>query len=571
MNKKIIIILIAIILIGAFLRIFPVQYDSARMYDNQLVTEAFDLGDGMIKGDFSVFKTTVKYPYVFSYILSFFYGSYFVFGKLIGLFASAGEFANYIFFNIDNFYDFARILMGIFGIALIPLVYIVTSKVVALKNRARAKIAGLLAAFLMAFNLLHIHLSHQERPHILVSFFIFLSFYFFILVLEKKSLIRFLLLGLSIGLASGSLQNGLIALSFFTLIALFTKFKCLFSIKFWSGILMFLIIFVLCYPYLILSFSQAIDSGTKGLDITFRGNSSRLQDFSGQGFGEIVNGLLFYNPSLILMLVLFLFIYLFSKSSVKRKKLTIFSWTIIGAVVFMSAYILIFGIHDVFRFRFLTPLIPFLCFFVGILFSEIFYKIKKGFYKKAFVGVLILFLLFPVIQALRFNYLMFQKETRTFAKNWIESNIPNSDLMVMERNHIRFVPLKENIQFQLSLDPDSISRKDKFLLDLDDKLYPKDSRSILRYWALNRREGYQFLKEQGAKYVVIFKTNFKSISKSGLETEILLKGGELIKSFSPFINEDSLTQSVFPAEFKNPIIDLWVLKRLGPVIEIYRL
>ncbi len=571
MNKRnAIILLILIISVGAFLRIFPVQYDSARMYDIQLVTQAFDLGDNVIKGDFSVFKMPVKYPYFFSYILLFFYGIFYLFGRLTGLFSSVSEFINYTFFHLDNFYGFARILIGIFGTALIPLVYIVTSKIAALKNKKQAKIAGLLAAFLMAFNLLHIHMSHHERPHILVSFFIFLSFYFFILLLEKKSLIRFLLLGLGIGLAAGSLQNGLIALTFFVLIVLFTKFKCLTSIKFWLGVLVFLIILILCYPYIILSFNQSIYSvRTGGVDITFSGGRHGLRDFSGQGFATIVQGLLFYDLSLILIFILFLLIYLFSKSGGSKKG---FREVIIGGVSIVVLYVGVFGIYNLNQFRVLIPLIPFLCFFVGILFNEIFLKFKKRFFKMAFIGILALFLLFPMIQALRFNYLILQKETRSLAKDWIENNISDSDLIVMERNHINFVPLKENLQLQLLLGPDEISRKDKFLLALDDELYPKQSRSILRYWAfIYSGDDYLFLREQGAKYVVISKSALKGMSKSGLEPEILFKGGELIQKFSPFVSKDSLRHSMFPCEFKNPIIDLWALKRLGPVIEIYRL
>lgn len=578
-KRNVIILLIIIILAGGFLRIFPVRYDSVRMYDIQLVTEAFDLGDGIAKGDFSVFKMPVKYPYFFSYILLFFYGIFYLIGRLAGLFSSASEFINYIFFHLDSFYDFARILIGIFGIALIPLVYIVTSKVVALKNKKWARQAGLLAAFLMAFNLLHIHISHQERPHILVSFFIFLSFYFFILFLEKKSLIRSLLFGLSIGLAAGSLQSGLFVLIFFVLVVFFTKFKCLSSIKFWAGVLMFLIIFALCYPYLFLSFNQSTYSETRGFDVTFSGGRHGVKNFSGQGFREIIDCFLFYDPSLIFIFILFLLIYLTtSKNGFKPKgKLNHFPKVIFGGISFIVLYVCIFGIYSGTNFRKLTPLSPFLCFFVGILFSEIFDKFKKRFSSLRLVSlglifILILFLLFPMIQALRFNYLMFQKETRNLAKNWIENNIPNSDLIVMERDYIRFVPLKEDLQFQLSLEPEEMSRKDKFLLTLDDELYPKQSRSILRFWAFNEgRNNYQFLRKQGVRYFVVFKSTIKDISRSGLESEILFGGGELVKGFSPFINKDSLRYSDFPSEFKNPTIDLWTLKRLGPVIEIYRL
>lgn len=575
MNKKyIIILLVTITLIGGFLRIFPVQYDSVRMYDHQLVVEALDLGEGIARGDFSVFKTPVKYPYFFPYILLFFYGNFYLFGKLIGLFSSASQFINYIFFHLDGFYNFARILIGILGTALIPLIYIVTSKVVSFINKRKARIAGLLASFLMAFNLLHIHFSHQERPHILVSFFIFLSFYFFVLFLKKKSFINSLLLGSSIGLAAGSLHTGLIvALPFFLLIIIFGKFK-----HFLLAALAFGMIFVFCYPYLILSFSQTIHSSTGGFDFTLSGEKhvvgKGLSRFSGQGFGLILSGLFFYDLSLVLIFLLLLLIYLFyKKNQVETKKeSSIFSQAVIGGIFFLALYVFIFGMYNATYFRFLLPLSPFLCFFAGVLFSEISYKLEKRFLRKVFIGILVLFLLFPLIQALRFNCLMFKKETRNLTKDWIENNISKSELIAIEHDDIRFIPDKKSLQSQSILEPSSLSRKDRFLLSLSGELYPENSRSTLNYWVFEHREdGYQFLIDQGVKYFVVSRPTFKELSRSGLEPEIISGGGELIKKFSPFIKEDSLRYSIFPAEFKNPILDLWTLERMGPIIEIYKI
>jgi len=570
MNKKYILgLLITITLIGAFLRIFPVRYGSVRMYDNQLVSQALDLGEGIAKGDFSVFKTPVKYPYFFSYILLFFYGLFYVFGKLIGLFSSVGEFINYIYFHIDGFYDFARILIGIFGTLLIPLVYLVTFKIVSFKNKEKAGIAGLLAAFLMAFNLLHVHISHQERPHILVGFFIFLSFYLFILFLEKRSLIYSLFLGLSIGLAAGSLQVGLLALFFFFLIVIFTKFKTLLSFKFWLAILLFLMIFVISYPYIILSFKNVV-----GLwDNTFHVNISESEGLrKNLYFGQEIKQIFVYQPELICLFIIFLIFWLFLRHKTIESSPSLYRMSLWGAGSFILVYFLAFGFLVMPYHRMLASLIPFLCLLVGILFYEVFYKFNKKLFKEIFIIILVLFLLFPVIQDIRFCYLIFKKETVELARDWIKDNVSKEDVVAIEYDNIRLTPDKKSLQLQSNLEPGSLSRKENFLLSLDENLYPKDNRKILNYWIFQYKENrYQFLKEQKVKYFVISKSNPKEISRNGLESEIISKGGKLVKVFNPFVGETSSRHALFPAEFEDPIVDLWIFERLGQVIEIYKL
>ncbi len=199
--------------------------------------------------------------------------------------------------------------------------------------------------------------------------------------------------------------------------------------------------------------------------------------------------------------------------------------------------------------------------------------IHKKSFKTLFALILILFLLFSVVQASRFSYLIFKKEIRDFAKEWIEKNIPSSDLIALEDDDIRFISDRKSLQFQMSLEPDSLSRQDKFLLSLESGAYPKENRAVLRFWAFEHlKNPYQFLKEQKVKYFIISsKITPKSDSKSGLEKEIILNGGVLIKKFSPFIRENSSGHSDFPNEFINPIVDLWAIERVDSIIEIYKL
>jgi len=562
------VLLIILILIGGFLRIFPIEYSAMRMYDNQLVGEALDLGDGIFKGDFSVLEQPVKYPYFFSYILLFFYGIFFIFGKLVGLFSSGKEFTAYIFLHINSFYDFARILVGIAGTALIPLTYFLTKKIVSHKDKSKAKIAGILASFLMTFNLLHIHFSHQERAHIWVSFLMFLTFYFFILCLEKKRLVDFLLLGFGAGAVSGSLQVGVFSLVFFLLLLIFSKFKYLASFKFWAGVLVFIAIVVLCYPFLLLAFNKIMAFWNENFHSSITGEGKTgISLFIFTTLKQIF----VYQSTLIIVFVGFLVLWILFRNKKKTDFSPLFKRSILGAAMFIIVYFLAFGFVLRPYSRMLSPIMPFLCLLSGIMFIEIYYSIKIIQWKRVFIGLLGLLLAFSIIQPVRFSYLMFKPETRDIAKAWIEENISKEDFIALGDDFMRFALSKKSLQMQSEIDPKSLSRKDKFLFESEDEFYSKETRNILNYWAVKSGDNqYQILKENKIKYFVAFGPTLTSVIEDSLEKDIIANGGKLLEMVSPF-REGESGYCDFPREFVNPIIDLWSIKNLGQVIKIYKL
>jgi len=124
-NKNYKFILILIILATLLLRILPFESRSWAMdADSQIVKEALQIGQGIAQGDWQFLKEPILFPFIGPYIYLFFYGIFFVFGKLLYLFNNADEFISYIFFNIQDFYWWGRILIGIFGTMLVPLVFL---------------------------------------------------------------------------------------------------------------------------------------------------------------------------------------------------------------------------------------------------------------------------------------------------------------------------------------------------------------------------------------------------------------------------------------------------------------
>ncbi|MFC1700725.1 hypothetical protein ACFLZ0_01130 [Patescibacteria group bacterium] len=601
MNKKYLIILAIIILAGLLLRIYPFNARSWVMdYDTEVVRQALDLGSNIIDNNFSFLTKPVLYPYLTSYCLFFVYGIFYLMGRFMGLFSSANSFISYIFFHLNEFYWYSRLLTSILGSLIIPLSYFIVIKLFREDKQKKIAIGSLLASFLCAFSILCIQFSQQIRPHIVVSFFFLLSFYLFLNCLERRTLWSFICLGISAGLTAGSLQTGFLSFIFVILAVYFVNkgnfinwhfsdlLKIFFSKQFLVGFLSFLVIILILYPYVFLNLNSTFIAGNK-IDFTLSGGRHFNNDGHTKTFPllnqntigmAIFKGFLFNELSLFLLLIIFLVIYF---SQRKEKRILInsskyFKNALFGLLVFICLYsIFLVVCGSIPRYRLLCPLIPFVCIFVGILFISILNNdlIK---YRKLLYSFIVFLLLFELIQAFRLVQLMQKPYTRDDAVEWIKENINSSDLIIFQKVFPNLVLSKESIEVQTFLQDGVLSRQNIFLLSLDNEGYFKNSktiidfRSVLEYKKQDVLEIYKFIKKIKPSYLVLSSRSM-AIAKEGycLEFQIANKYGQLVESFSPFKDNQSEKSLVFPSGLDNPLIDLWVSKRLGPIVEIYKL
>ena len=602
MTKKYLLILISITLIGLFLRIYPFDARSWVMdFDTEVVRQALDLGKDIGQKDFSFLKKPVLYPYLTSYFLFLAYGIFYLIGSFSGLFSSVDEFVKYVFLNLNEFYWQSRLIVAIFGALTIPLVSLAVIK---LFNKTKEKtiiFAALLAAWLVAFSLLHIQFSQQIRPHIVVSFFFFLSFYLYLCCLEKKNLKSFLLLGAGIGLAAGSFLSGFFAFIFLFLAGWFLNkdrnrffgmnlIKIFYSPKFLAGLFIFLLFVIVFYPYLFFNWRTVLFEGEK-FDFALSGgkhfgveNTSELLSLFGWGLGfkVILKGFLFNELSFVSLLIIFLIIYFFSRQNQPEKlieKSGYYRTALFGWWAFSGLYFILFGLLDNgTRYRMLTPLIPFMAFGLALLFIEVYQRL--GGYRRLIAIFIVVLLLFEAVQAVRLVQLMKRPYSRDEAALWIEENIPASEIIVFQNIFPNLVPNKESIEYQLSHNPDksSLSRQSQFLLTLNEKDYPKNSKTIVDF---NLLVGYnQDSVSKTYKYFKGFQPDYLVLSSRSLnidktkyypEYQIAQKQGQLIKSFAPFKKSQPSRTLNFPSGLDNALIDLWAVKQLGPTVEVYKL
>lgn len=569
-NKRIIFwAILFITLIAFFLRVLPFGYGMSAIdfSDTELFTHALNLGKAFVDKDLSQFKTPAGYPYFFSYIYLFFFGIFYLIGTMINLFSSSAEFIKSLIVQMESFFETSRIIVSISGALLIPLVYLVTKKLVKPKYKENKWLlfGSFLATILMTFSLIHIHFAKVIRPHVLVSLFLFLAFYFYLILLEKKNFSSYAGLAIFSGAAAGTLQTGLISILFLILPLFFFK-----KIPFWKfsiSLLLFLLIIVISYPYAFLSPKESLNLETGKIDITLSGGKYQnfvdsKSDFSGKGFSQQLKGLFFYESGLIIILI---FLLMFLKRKEIKKYITP---GITGLILFIVIYFLVFGFYSQTGTRMLAPLIPFLCAITGILAFTVLNK-KYRYWIIIFIALI---LIFPIIQSVRLTSLATKQSTQDLAAKWIKKNI-NPDKIVAIEGHagIKIIPNQESIKKQIDLvGIESIGQRSEFLFSLNKENYPKNTGPVfpLSVFKEDYNKIEEFLKTK-ADYLTVGYLNSNS-SQQPIYQIVSSLNKQTIKRFSPFKKESSITSN-FPQFMNNPIIDLWTFKRMGPIIEIYKI
>lgn len=605
MNKKklIIIIVIFLTLIGFFLRVLPFNYGILPIEFNHtnLFGQALTLGKIIAYSNFSQLKIPAMYPYLFSYIFLFFFGILYLAGILTGAFVSSADFIKYSILQMNQLFELSRIILAISGTLLIPLVYIVTRKLIFIKTEHKEKkwaiVGCLLATILITFSLLHVHFAKLLRPHIAVSFFFFITFYFYLILLEKKNLFSYIALGIAAGATAGTLQSGFLSILFLPLAHFFliyqkikqkkliNKLKEIFSRQFIAGLIAFMLIVIICYPYLLLSPKASLNIGAGKINLALAGSShhmSRLSHLTILKENALITQLKFIflsEPGLIIILLFLLIIYLLfciGKNINQKERFSHFTIKILGAIIFVVFYFLFFGIFDHARYRTLSALIAFLCTITGVLAVIVLNKIAKK-YRFWIIGFIILILIIPITQSFRLTSLATKDSTQELAAKWVNANIPPDEMIAIEsHSRLKFLPSQKSLKRRLELaGPNSLGQKNTFLISLEEKDYPQNSRAIFPLFVLENdfNKIYEFLKTE-ADYLILGRYALEPEANPSIYPVHQISQSlnrELIKRFSPFKKKFSQTVSQFPQEIENPLIDIWTYQRMGPVIEIYKI
>jgi len=449
----------AILVLAAFLRILGIWHDYPFSF---YPDEAHFVKRSLAFGSMDFNPHWFHKPAFFMYLLFFEYGFYFVIGKVLGWWQGAPEFAAHYISNPGAFYLIGRMTVVFFSIATIWVVF-------RLGEKHFYKNSGILAALLLTLTFGHVDSSQDIKADASAAFFMIAAMFFLLNYLKNKGN-KDLILSLvfsGVGAATKYYPGVMVLPILAGIIWVHLEGKwqhyrkeiprmlpklMLVPIVFYGA-------YFICSPYNFLdplgreqSFSVVYTLINKASGIlgssdgapAIAGDPGELKNVRASFIGGIIDYLKVLGGSegmgifiAISGLVGILFFF-------TRPKIHFYLFSMVP---------ILFGFVSVFMYpgyaqpRHQLPIYPFLAISGGVL---IVWIINKKFLRGTFVYVILgLLLLYPLYRIIERGIYISKQESRNYAKDWIEKNIPPGNKLLVDENGPPLMASAERLQNDL--------------------------------------------------------------------------------------------------------------------------
>lgn len=332
--------------------------------------------------------------------------------------------------SLKLFYLLARGIAAAFGLATVFLLYF-------LGSRLYSRTAGLLAAFFLAFTVLHVRDSHFFCTDVPMTFFLVLILYLCVDIVEKKNQKTCLLTGIMTGIAIATKQTAILMIPVILIAHLISIWKgrghswqerwlaLRASVSLKKLVIMFGIIaiaFLIANPFVVMNPAKFLDMSRRTFDFVKGANQPQWTfQFTGATVGYWFTNLLYYGmgPALEIICLLGVLWALW-----KRK------WTDGLVLIFLAIYFVSTGFGYMKFIRYAIPLLPFLC-LLGARFTTELYEIVKPrvFRIVLLIGITIVAGL-TVFYTMAYLNIYKQDDVRIQASRWIHQNIPQGSTIL---------------------------------------------------------------------------------------------------------------------------------------------
>jgi 4-amino-4-deoxy-L-arabinose transferase-like glycosyltransferase len=438
-------LLLAIVAIAVVVRLWGVWFGLPYIYHNdegreviralQLGTGSFDLGR-LLKGGYF-------------YFLFFEYGIYFAILKLTGVIRSSIEFAYLFIRDPSSFYLIGRVTTALIGAFNVVLLYM-------MGRRVYSSRVGLLSALFLTLNILHARHSHYVTVDVPMTCLATLSLWYAIQVSLTARLKYTILCAIFTGLAIVTKAPSVVLIIPLLMAHGFSPTGALGTTRFKESSVGTRIIVA------VVTLLVVVVAGNPGLILNVKVLLGFAADFLGRAgtspeSAEIVNGgapinvwvyylaVLRDSMGLPLLIVSFLGVLYGLVRHTREDTLLI---------AFLLSYYVLICLHpSLFYDRYAIPLLPVLV-LLGVRFLvEMSARVVPQRAALVSTSLAVLVILVPGYEIVREDILISQKDTRTYAKEWIENHIPVGSKILIEGSRTKpypsTVPLqnsRENIE-----------------------------------------------------------------------------------------------------------------------------
>ncbi|OGH24141.1 MAG: hypothetical protein A3B47_04710 [Candidatus Levybacteria bacterium RIFCSPLOWO2_01_FULL_39_24] len=436
------ILLLLIILFGAFFRLYGLNWDQgSHLHPDERAIVMFSL--------------PLHFPSSVSEFLSvssplnphfFAYGSFPLY-----LLKATGTFAT-IFnpqaLSYDQINLIGRFISAVFDTSTLLLIFLLGKKIF-------SKPVGLLGTFFYAISVFPIQAAHFYAVDTILTFFILLTLYAIIVFYERPTKIKAVFIGVLFGASLATktsalpliISIGAALISDFVLIFIknphrpriwFPHLPKLLKTLFVEGVIIAIFTFVsflILEPYALLDFKEFWRQTLEQSQMT---RDAFAFPYTLQYVGKIpylyeLKNIFLWGQGPILAMISFIGILYALFLVIKKKKEKKWAQEFILLIFFLS-YLVVVGKFAVGWMRYVLPLYPILCLFGGLFAWQLLKFIQNKFSRHKFLILNFQFLILLVLLAwpLSFMHIYTQLNTRVLASEWIYKNIPADKIIARE-------------------------------------------------------------------------------------------------------------------------------------------
>jgi len=435
------ILLLLIIALGAFLRLYGLNWDqNQHLHPDERAIIMFTL--------------PLNFPSSLSEFLSVsspLNPHFFAYGSLpLYLLKAIGALASIHYpqaLSYDQINLIGRFISVIFDVGTLIFIFLLGKKLF-------SKTVGLLGTFFYAISVFPIQAAHFYAVDTTLTFFILFTLYVIILFYEKPTKIKAILIGILFG-ASLATKTSALALVASIGIALISDFILIFlknphrphiwlnhvpkflKTLFIEGIIIAIFTFLTFFifePYAFLSFKEFWRQTLEQSQMT---HNAFTFPYTLQYVGKIpyfyeLKNIFFWGQGPILATISFLGIFYISFIVLKKKKEKKWAQEFI-LLIFLLSYFIVVGKFAVGWMRYMLPLYPLFCLFGAVLSFKISQILKTKIKSHLILNTFYLIVYTSIlVWPLSFMYIYTKPNTRVLATNWINQNIPIGSAIATE-------------------------------------------------------------------------------------------------------------------------------------------